>query len=493
MIVTPVKKVAPAAAPDPQGKTPPPGMPCSVDLDVTAVLAAAAAATAVDKENTSTVWSVNELMPLVFDQPKLLPPPTTVVTSKVGESDPWKPQSFGAPTTTNTTAAAAAGLSVSFPDFAEFIQGMEKNTSANLSNVLNTSGYSLFCAGADEQKKTIVPVRLASTSAADLEPHLVSDNDAEPVVDVDDVVVVQDEQPDALDKLVAAADQASVSTQASTTLDQSSQSLSSSSSSPDAAKAAVIAIVSPAAKTLESVPALTPESTGQSSSTVNDSNSSNESDDTHNDKTVQMKNGQNKAAAVVSDEDALVNEAYNSVNVSVMSITDIFGAPAVLLEPDTPGKLYSSQVSEEYSYCSSATDSSVEPQDRSMFGDWAAEVMSIEVSLEAGKFTLRKWNKDDAADSSCIAREGHFLTRAEYMPRLVLDVSNHHQEHQDDDNDSAPADEIALDAAGETYYVKAEWNEFMPSNVFASSCNAGESFDNVTDMCGAKKWIMNRS
>jgi hypothetical protein len=48
-----------------------------------------------------------------------------------------------------------------------------------------------------------------------------------------------------------------------------------------------------------------------------------------------------------------------------------------------------------------------------MFGDWAAEVMSIEVSQKR-KFTLERWMVR-RGHLRCPAG-GHFMTRTEYLP-----------------------------------------------------------------------------
>jgi hypothetical protein len=187
------------------------------------------------------------------------------------------------------------------------------------------------------------------------------------------------------------------------------------------------------------------------------------------------------------NEDDLVNEAYNSMNVSVLSLEEIFQDDVdTEISEVTPGlgianadaateevvPIYSLGTSFE-----SAVSKVSSELNRSMFGDWAAEVMSIEVSLEAGKFTLR--TMDGPVEDTCVAQQGHFITRTEYLPRLTLQDKPAFSE--------GPQDELKADMEAGDYFVKAQWNEFLPESIFTIGCQQGAVFS-LTDFCHGKEW-----
>jgi hypothetical protein len=198
-----------------------------------------------------------------------------------------------------------------------------------------------------------------------------------------------------------------------------------------------------------------------------------------------MKKGSRTVTHVFStdavNEDDLVDEAYNSMNVSVLSLAEIFqddlatdisaltpGLGTVIAEAaiEELGPIYSLGISFESTVSKASTQ-----HNRSIMGDWAAEVMSIEVSLEAGKYTLQ--NMDDPGEDTCVAQERYFMSRTEYLPRLTA-----HDKHAIVER---PQDEIEADTEAANYYVKAQWNEFLPATIFSSNWN---------DFCSGKKWVI---
>jgi hypothetical protein len=180
------------------------------------------------------------------------------------------------------------------------------------------------------------------------------------------------------------------------------------------------------------------------------------------------------------NEDDLMDEAYNSMNVSVLSLAEIFQddlaseiselTQALGTANAEVGLIYSLGTSYE-----STVSKATRGHDRSMFGDWAAEVMSIEVSLEAGNYALRKM---DGPGDTYVA--GHFVTRTEYMPRWTMQ----------DKLVEGPKDELEADKEASDYYVKAQWNEFLPSSIFSSNCQQVPVFSTTdfTEFCSGKKW-----
>jgi hypothetical protein len=486
--------------PDPQGLTPP-GKVAAADAEQMPEDVRD------DQENVSAAWSANFDTSVttndnvVKDAPNA-PATTTaaITTAPVATAETIDPYQLTNALEDYCEQQQATSLSISFPDFAEFIRGMEQNNSsvaasANLTEVvMNTSGLSFAVPDEEEQEEDgqqVVGIVAAAAAeftqissnslAADTQQHL---QETEPSID-------KLEQLETLDLLVAAA---AAGEDKSVTVDNQVKSL----QQDEEPVAAVSPNLKEQVKDLQQqdekvrdpaaspdlkkqlhntvdVPALTPDSIAQS--TVQ----SGSGDNHYNDETVQVANAAGNMETSTEDDNALVDEAWNSVNVSILSISGIFedeleeennAAPLLssiagvlnLAEKDTSKemerKLYSSQDS-------SFSTASEHRQDRSMFGDWAAEVMSIEVSLEAGKLET---------DDSCIA---HFVTRSEYMPRF----QSTHEEQE-------PADETTSDLGKGSYYVKAEWNEFMPASQWASSCNSGEGFS--LDVCGNKNWIVRR-
>jgi hypothetical protein len=186
------------------------------------------------------------------------------------------------------------------------------------------------------------------------------------------------------------------------------------------------------------------------------------------------------------NEDDLVNEAYNSMNVSVLSLEEIFQDDVdAEISAVTPGlEIANADAATEgvgpiYSLGTSfeSTVSKVPGElHRSMFGDWAAEVMSIEVSLEAGKFTLRKM--EGSGEDTCVAQHGHFIARTEYLPRFTLQDKPTLIE--------GPQDELEADKEAGDYFVKAQWNEFLPESIFTSDCQQGAVLS-LIDFCNGKE------
>jgi hypothetical protein len=570
------------------------------------------------------VWTVDEDMPTSFP-----------------DID-WK---CAAPTTL-ATAAEGAGLSVSFPDFAAFLRGMEKSTSVNLTDALNTSGFSSSFFASPEEDKIIVPEKLveedvskqqqqqdksavecseeesfADVSKQQDKSDVDLNNDGKPTEDwieeetraddsnkedkpinvpikevkaadesvqedepahesvqegkpSDDSVQedkpsddsVQEDKPadesdqegkpadesdqegkpaddsseegkpaddsteeeksnvdenehekvvvamnklDALDQLVAAA-KATEKALAAVELE-----ISSDSKTPEKPKQTFVETpdFKMQAKS-KNVPNLTPVSEAETNSysesdeegiggrdlqsslisfreeSFSSQNDISESDalrELHSHYYRRNNGGTDLFSTDAVNEDDLVNEAYNSVNVSILSLEEIFqddvDAEISALTPGlgiTNAAAATEEVGPIYSLGTSfeSTVSKVSSEvNRSMFGDWAAEVMSIEVSLEAGKFTLQKM--DRPGGDTCVAQQGHFTTRTEYLPRLTLQDKPALVE--------GPQDELEADKEAADYFVKAEWNEFLPESIFTSDCQQGAVFS-LTDFCNGKEW-----
>lgn len=490
------------------------------------------------------------------------------------------------------------GLSVSFPDFAAFLRGMEMNSSSNLADVLNTTGFSSFFAYPED--KIIVPVKLVADDSNQEEQPVVDLNQEEkslvdanqeekPVVDMN-----QEEQPaveaNKEEKSLVGSNQeeqlaidpnqnekslVDPSEEEKLALDLNQEFLTQvehqdeqlvlenpvvdlkqeakpvieednpfadlnedEESVPDLGKAeklellldmgkeekrvldlgkekkpafdlgkekklvldltqldALVAMATPDMKKQaksNAAPALTPVSeSSESESDQEVSTGGSESPSPHSynqDETIRIQNGVEARRKCTStdavNEDDLVNEAYNSMNVSILSFSEIFEddeaseisnlTPEVMAEEGGP--VYSNKaLGTSFESAASAPIRN----NRSMFGDWAAEVNSIEVSLEAGKFTLRKVG--NPGEDTCVAQQGYFNTRAEYMPRFTVQMP----EIEID----GPKDEMEADKEAADYYVKAEWNEFVPATLFSSSCNRGEAFT-LTDYCSGKKWVI---
>jgi hypothetical protein len=532
------------------------------------------------------VWTVDEDMPSSFP-----------------EID-WN---FTEPTT--TTAAAGAGLSVSFPDFAAFLRGMETNTSVNLADALNTSGFSSSFF-AHPEDKIIAPEKLnvskqqqdksavefseeeksddvskqqdksavdtnkddkpteelikeeksdddsnqddkptnvpsneekpadysvqeekpaddsvqeekpaddsvqeekpANDSAQEEKPDDDSSNGDEPDDDSnkEEKCVVDLKKPDALDQLVAAA------TATEKALLAVATEISSDSKTPEKPKQTPVE--TPDFKMQgksKNVPALTPVSEAETNSysesdeegiggrdlqssliSFREESFGSEGDISESDALRELHKHYYRRANEESNmfstdavnEDDLVDEAYNSMNVSVLSLAEIFQDDvASEISGLTPGleianaEVATKDVGPIYSLGTSfeSTVSKASSQlNRSMFGDWAAEVMSIEVSLEAGKFTLRKM--DGPGEDTCVAQQGHFMTRTEYLPRFAMQDKLALAE--------GPQDELEADKETSEYYVKAQWNEFLPDSIFSNNCQ-GAVFS-LTDFCNGKEW-----
>jgi hypothetical protein len=497
-----------AARPDPPNKTPPGKIPTESPIKTNHLF------------EEAMVWNVYE------DYSSSLP------------DIAWN---FPEPATTTTTTTGAAGtgtgLSVSFPDFAAFLRGMEKNASVNLGEALNTTGFnSSFFAYPED--KSIVPVKLDAEqdvskqqqdkSAVELieeeksadvseqqdksadvdsskdgkpneesieEKNRADDSNLEDKSAVDSNLI----KPDALDQLVAAAtatEKAIVAVATDISLDSKTPEKTKQTpfESPDFNMQAK----------RKNVPALTPVSEANSNSYSEsdeevtgrgDSPSSLISfrEESYSSNSCMNESDEERSNLFSTDavnEDDLVDEAYNSMNVSILSLSEIFqddlateiseltqalGTANAEAATEEVGLTYSLSTSHE-----SAVSKSSSQHARSIFGDWVAEVMSIEVSLEAGKFTLRKM--DGPGEDTCVAQQGHFMTRTEYMPRLAVQDKLALVE--------GPQDELEADKEASDFYVKAQWNEFLPATLFSTNCHQGAVFSmtDFTDLCSGKNW-----
>jgi hypothetical protein len=492
-------------------------------------------------------------------------------------------------TTTTTTTAEGAGLSISFPDFAAFLRGMEKNTSVNLADALNTSGSSssFFAHPEDEiivpeklieedvskqqqdksavefseegkaadvskqqdkslvdsnkggkpaeesieeenraddsnteGKSTNVPSnkdkpaeesieeenraddsnkegkptdvsvqedkpadgsiledKSANDSSKGDKPEVDSTEEEKPNIDAnkEGKLVVGMNTLDALDQLVAMVSEMAFDP---TTPEKPKQTLV---ETPDFKRQAKS----------KNVPNLTPVSEAETNSYSESDEEGMEGRDLQSshisfrEESFSSKSGIRESDALrelhshyykstdAVNEDDLMDEAYNSMDVSVLSLAEIFQdvlSDISALTTEEVGPIYSLGTSFESTVAKASSE-----LNRSMFGDWVAEVMSIEVSLEAGKFTLRKM--DGPGEDT--AQQGHFMTRTEYLPRLTLQDEPAFVE--------GPQDELEADKEAGDYFVKAQWNEFLPESIFTNNCQQGADFS-LTDFCNGKEW-----